>query len=97
MKSHTELKFLHEVIPENIEYGKEFSDETKSAVFLREAIDKSLRCTICNARLYFKSISYDHNKRIQDGGLGTPDNAQLVHLYCNTGYKEMMNAKGIKV
>ena len=93
MKSHAELKFLHEATPENIEYGKDFSSDTKSAVYLREAIDKSLKCTICNARLHFKSISFDHKERKQDGGLGTPDNAQLTHPYCNSGYKEWLNAQ----
>ncbi|OGO21713.1 MAG: hypothetical protein A2Z28_01635 [Chloroflexi bacterium RBG_16_51_9] len=97
MKSHTELKFLRETTTEDKEYGKDFSTETKSTVYLREAIDKSLRCTICNARLHFKSISFDHKDRKEDGGLGIPDNAQLTHPYCNTGYKEMLNAKGINV
>jgi len=97
MRSHKELKFLHEPVAENIEYGKTFSVDTKSAAYLREAIDKSPRCAICNARLHFKSISFDHKGRKEDGGLGTPDNAQLTHPYCNTGYKEMLNAKGIKV
>ncbi len=97
MKSHKELKFLRETAPESAEYGKSFSTDTKSATYLREAIDKSPRCAICNARLHFKSISFDHKERKEDGGLGTPDNAQLTHHYCNTGYKEMMNAKGIKV
>lgn len=93
MKSHTELKFLRETPQETIEYGKGFSTDTKSAVFLRKAIDKSLKCDICNARLHSKSISYDHKERKEDGGLGTPENAQLTHPYCNTGYKEMLNAQ----
>lgn len=93
MKSHTELKFLQETPPGNIEYGKDFSTDTKSATYLREAIDKSPKCAICNARLHFKSISFDHKERKQDGGLGTPENAQLTHPYCNTGYKEMLNAQ----
>jgi hypothetical protein len=97
MKSHKELKFLHEPTQENIEYGKTFSTDTKSATYLRETINKSPRCAICNARLHFKSITFDHKDRKQDGGLGTPDNAQLTHPYCNTGYKEMLSAKGIKV
>lgn len=97
MTSHTELKFLKDKMPENGEYGNDFSADTKSATYLREAIDKSLRCSICGARLHFKSISFDHKERKQDGGSGQPDNAQLTHPYCNTGYKEMMNAKGIKV
>ncbi|WP_372726522.1 HNH endonuclease [Nostoc sp. C057] len=31
--------------------------------------------------------SIDHIKRKADGGLGTLENAQLTHPYCNTTYK----------
>jgi hypothetical protein len=67
--------------------GKEFSTETKSAVFLRDALQNPLRCKICNGLIHFNSISIDHITRKQDGGLGTVDNAQLSHPYCNTTYK----------
>ncbi|MBI4302685.1 MAG: DUF262 domain-containing protein [Chloroflexi bacterium] len=92
MQSHLELRYLTETTPEMKEYGKDFSTSTKSAVYIRDAIDKSLRCTICNARLHSKSISFDHKERKHDGGVGTPDNAQMTHPYCNTGYKEWLNA-----
>jgi len=97
MKSHAELRFLKKAIPESIQHGKEFSTETKSSAYLREAMDSSLKCSICKARMHFKSISFDHTKRKQDGGSGALENAQLTHPYCNSGYKEMMNAKGIKI
>ena len=41
----------------------------------------------------FKTISMDHAQRKQDGGTGSPDNAQLTHPYCNSGYKEQQVAK----
>lgn len=59
-----------------------------SAIYLREALAKELTCGICGARLHSKSITLDHIQRKQDGGLGTPHNAQLAHPYCNDGYKE---------
>jgi hypothetical protein len=43
-----------------------------------------------------QSISIDHKDRKEDGGLSTPENAQVTHPYCNTGYKEYMNAKSKK-
>lgn len=64
-----------------------FSDETKSSIFITEALDKSLRCKICNARIHINSISIDHKIRKKDGGLGSVDNAQLTHPYCNTTIK----------
>ncbi|MHB8085458.1 MAG: HNH endonuclease family protein [Dehalococcoidia bacterium] len=64
-----------------------FSSETKSAVFLRDALKDPLRCAICGGLIHFNSISIDHIQRRQDGGLGTVDNAQLTHPYCNTTIK----------
>lgn len=67
--------------------GKDFSAETKSAAFLRDALQAPLRCKICNGLIHFNSISIDHITRKQDGGLGIVDNAQLSHPYCNTTFK----------
>ncbi|HJW96272.1 MAG TPA: HNH endonuclease signature motif containing protein [Thermoanaerobaculia bacterium] len=75
---------------------RHFASDTKSAAFLREAIDGAPRCRICNARIHSKSISIDHKTRIQDGGLGAIENAQLTHPYCNTGYKESQHAQATR-
>lgn len=95
MKSHKELKFLREDTLDNTEYGKDFSDDTKSAIFIRDQIDKSPICGLCHARIYFKSINIDHIQRKQDGGVGVLDNGQMTHPFCNTGYKEYLHSKGI--
>src|SRR4030043_48666 len=58
--------------------GAGFSIDTKSAVFLRDALKNPLRCRICDGLIHFNSISFDHIKRREDGGLGTIDNAQLT-------------------
>lgn len=88
IKSIAKLKFIHEISEDDIRQGKNFSRETKSSVFLKEALEKALRCKICRARIHVKSISFDHIERQQDGGTGAPENAQMTHPYCNTGYKE---------
>jgi hypothetical protein len=67
--------------------SKDFSSETKSAVFITEALEKALRCKICNARIHTNSITFDHKQRKEDGGLGSPENAQLAHPYCNSTVK----------
>ncbi|HAS94802.1 TPA: hypothetical protein DCS99_00025 [Candidatus Wolfebacteria bacterium] len=64
-----------------------FNKETKSAAFLRDALKEPLRCKICGGLIHYNSISIDHIKRKADGGLGTVDNAQLAHPYCNTTIK----------
>ncbi|WP_414566756.1 MULTISPECIES: HNH endonuclease family protein [unclassified Anabaena] len=66
---------------------KEFSRETKSAAFIRDALPGSLRCKICGSYLPVRISSIDHIKRKADGGLGNLDNAQLTHPYCNTTIK----------
>ncbi len=66
---------------------RDFTSETKSAAFLREALKAPMRCQICQGLMHFNSISTDHIIRKQDGGLGIVDNAQLSHPYCNTTYK----------
>ncbi|MDR7035237.1 DUF262 domain-containing protein [Mesorhizobium sp. BE184] len=65
-----------------------FSDDTKSQIFYRQAIEKAERCPVCSGLLdVSKSVSYDHITPVRDGGLGTVENGQMVHPYCNTGMK----------
>ncbi|HZQ18172.1 MAG TPA: DUF262 domain-containing protein [Terriglobales bacterium] len=94
LQSQHNLRFLKEITEEDKKYGRNFSVESKNAAFFREAMQKELTCAICHARLHFKSISMDHVQRKQDGGTGSPDNAQLTHPYCNSGYKEKQVAQG---
>ena len=57
------------------------------SVFISEALGQALRCKICKARMHTNSITFDHIQRKADGGMGTPENAQIAHPYCNTTYK----------
>lgn len=69
------------------EVGSQFSTDTKSAAFLRDALKEPIRCGICGGLIHYNSISIDHIKRREDGGIGAIDNAQLSHPYCNTTFK----------
>ena len=65
------------------------SDDTKSMVYVRQAIKAALVCPICKGLLDpSKSVHFDHKIAVRDGGTGDQENAQMVHPYCNTGYKE---------
>lgn len=65
-----------------------FSTDVKSAIFMKQSLERAMRCTICNGYLDpTKSSSYDHIQPKRDGGLGSTDNGQIVHPYCNTGVK----------
>lgn len=68
--------------------GDMFSDDTKSQVFIYNALKTSIKCPICNGYLDVqKSVQYDHITRKQDGGNNTIDNCQLTHPYCNQSIK----------
>ena len=70
------------------EAAGKFSDETKSAVYIRASLLTGLKCPICSGFLYArKSISYDHIVRLRDSGSGSVDNAQMTHPFCNTAIK----------
>ena len=65
--------------------GPQISDDTKSMIFVREAIKQAMKCPLCNGLLDAKkSVSYDHILAKRDGGTGDPSNVQLVHPYCNS-------------
>ena len=64
-----------------------YSTNTKSKIFIDEAIEKSIRCKICNGWIDSKSITIDHIQRKSEGGSGTEDNGQIAHPYCNTQIK----------
>lgn len=66
----------------------QFSDESKSSIFLRHSIESAIRCPLCQGLLDpSKSVSYDHIHPVRDGGKGGVENGQLVHPFCNTGVK----------
>ncbi len=63
----------------------QITDDTKSTVYVRQAITKALPCPLCKGLLDpAKSVSYDHITPVRDGGTGDITNTQLVHPYCNT-------------
>ncbi len=70
------------------EAASHVSDDTKSTVFMRDAITTALKCPECGGLLHpAKSISYDHKLRAKDGGTGSADNIQMMHHYCNSAMK----------
>lgn len=66
----------------------EFSDEAKSHAFIASALKGVLKCPQCDGYLDpDKSISYDHDQRVRDGGGGNRENIRLMHPYCNQAIK----------
>lgn len=71
-----------------------FSTNVKSAAFMTELQVSGIRCGICGGLIHRNSISADHVVRRADGGDNSGGNAQIVHPYCNSGYKERLGATG---
>eukprot|EP01012_Entosiphon_sulcatum_P058485 TRINITY_DN82564_c0_g1_i1.p1 TRINITY_DN82564_c0_g1~~TRINITY_DN82564_c0_g1_i1.p1 ORF type:complete len:520 (+),score=45.78 TRINITY_DN82564_c0_g1_i1:382-1941(+) len=73
---------------DNLQGVSHFTDDAKSMMFMSSALSSAMRCPLCGGYLHpIKSVSYDHVKRVREGGGGDPSNGQLVHPYCNTGMK----------
>jgi hypothetical protein len=68
--------------------GRGFSSQVKSGIIIRDLMPTAARCAQCGGYLPAQAISLDHKQRIEDGGSSASVNAQLMHPYCNTGYKE---------
>jgi hypothetical protein len=78
------LSFLKPIVDWDKGTKKDFSSERKSAVYLRQAIERALKCGICRARVHFRSITIDHIERKREGGVANEDNGQVTHPYCNS-------------
>lgn len=68
--------------------GKNFSEDTKSQIYIRDALRAALRCSLCNGLVEpLKAVSFDHIERKSEGGHGGIENGQMTHPYCNTAVK----------
>jgi hypothetical protein len=68
--------------------GERFSEDTKSAAFINTALKSAIRCPVCQGYLdQGKSVSYDHKIEKAAGGVGSVENCQLTHPYCNQAVK----------
>ncbi|HEK6320499.1 TPA: DUF262 domain-containing protein [Yersinia enterocolitica] len=66
----------------------EFSEDVKSEVFITSALKGAVKCSICSGYIdVAKSVSYDHVKRVREGGKGVVNNCSLTHPYCNQSIK----------
>lgn len=65
----------------------DFNSDRKSAVYIRTAMASATRCKICNGYIHRNSITIDHVQRKEDGGVGSVENGQLAHPYCNSTFK----------
>jgi hypothetical protein len=92
LREDPRLKDLEDIRDED-RVRRKFSKDVRSAAYLKNAIDSPQRCALCRARMDARSMSSDHIRRAEDGGMGTAENLQFTHVFCNSGYKESKHAK----
>jgi hypothetical protein len=69
--------------------GRQFSNNQKSFIFIKDSLSTALRCPICNGYIdSAKSVSYDHIKPLREGGQSDEENCQITHPYCNQSIKK---------
>lgn len=70
--------------------AKAFSTDAKQFKMLSDVLANAFICNVCGARLDKKSMHLDHATAKRDGGLGTLDNGQWLHPYCDSTYKDLI-------
>ncbi|MDD5411654.1 MAG: DUF262 domain-containing protein [Methylobacter sp.] len=65
----------------------DFTSGRKSAIFIKEALANGLKCKICNGLIHQNSLTFDHIIRKEDGGIGSVENGQISHPFCNSTIK----------
>jgi len=95
LKRDSKLEELQDVtnIPKDKTTRKKFSKPVQEAAVIRSVLNSRERCKICGSRLPPSCRSKDHRLRQADKGVGTLENLQFTHPYCNTGYKESQTEK----
>lgn len=92
LEADDELNFL-KIVPDEATdpvTRKGFSTDTKSATFLSQAAPSMIKCPMCGGYMHSGSMTVDHIKDKKDGGTGDPANAQMMHPYCNSTYKDLV-------
>jgi hypothetical protein len=84
------MAFLKPIVDADKGIKQDFSTERKSAIFLKQALEQSLRCGICGSRIHRNSMNFDHVNDRKDGGGGSEENGALAHPYCNSTYKDWL-------
>lgn len=79
--------FMSAIEIDTDEHSINFSSETKGEVYINQTYSTVPRCAICGGLLHKNSISIDHITPKRDGGVGSVENGQLTHPFCNTGVK----------
>lgn len=93
LQSHDKYQTLVNEKPITTKKSKDFSAEAKQHAFMSQALSQAFVCNICGARIDKKSMQLDHKIAVVDGGIADTANAQWVHPFCNSTYKNYKDTK----
>jgi hypothetical protein len=63
---------------------KKFSKAAVRAKLVSEVLETRARCAVCGARLPPSCRSKDHINKAEHDGIGSVDNLQFTHPFCNS-------------
>lgn len=72
---------------------KKFSATAVRAKVIDDIVRARSRCAVCNARLPPSARSKDHATKIKAGGLGTFENLNFTHPFCNSARDAIEKAR----
>ena len=88
LHQHDKYQILIKERPTPTVKSKEFSGKLINLKFLSDSLSKAFRCGVCGARIDNKSMNLDHVQDKSAGGIGSSENAQWTHPYCNSTHKQ---------
>jgi hypothetical protein len=93
LREHDRFQILVKERPTLTKQNKKFSGAVKDTVVISDVLANASLCELCHARIDLKSVHVDHIQDRSKGGLGTVENARLLHPYCDSTYKYYLEKK----
>ena len=90
LSKHDKYRRLVKDKPVLTQKPKKFSKAVKQFTVISEALTQASICQLCNARIDLKAMHVDHIVDRSKGGLGSGENARLLHPYCDSTYKNYL-------
>jgi Protein of unknown function DUF262/HNH endonuclease len=93
LRSHNNYQRLVKETSPRTTKAKDFSRAVKQVTVLSVVLDQATICELCHSRIDLKAMHVDHRQDKSQGGLGTAENARLLHPYCDSTYKPYLQSK----
>jgi hypothetical protein len=91
LQSHPKYQNLVKEKPILTAQSKKLSASAKQYTVMKEVLRTASECGICGARIDLKAMHLDHIQERSKGGLGTVQNTQPAHPYCDSTFKRQLS------